>query len=158
MTIRQMLRLGGLIALAALSLHAPLGAQQRDEQFYLPGTFNWKFLSTYPEGARLFNAFDYGHAVLYERMCETTAASVKLGPGIAKRGRAGAMNHRGQLRKNGRGALEKRQRRQRRKVGPVSVQPLFENMSLHACSQSCKRSDMRRSAAPKSTEVISAFQ
>lgn len=74
MTIRQMLRLGGLIALAALSLHAPVGAQQRDEQFYFPGAFNWKFLSTYPEGARLFNAFDYGHAVLYERLYTTDGA------------------------------------------------------------------------------------
>ncbi|MBA2291576.1 MAG: hypothetical protein H0W15_03875 [Gemmatimonadales bacterium] len=74
MTIRQMLRLGGLVALAALSLHAPIGAQQRDEQFYWPGAFNWKFLSTYPEGARLFNAFDYGHAVLYERLYTTDGA------------------------------------------------------------------------------------
>lgn len=45
------------------------GAQsQRDEQFYYPGGFNWQFLATYPEAARLFNAFDYGHAVLYERL------------------------------------------------------------------------------------------
>ncbi len=41
---------------------------QRDEQFYLPGGFNWQFLRTYPSAARLFNAFDYGHAVLYERL------------------------------------------------------------------------------------------
>jgi hypothetical protein len=41
---------------------------QRDEQFYFPGRFNWQFLNTYPEAARLFNAFDYGHAVLYERL------------------------------------------------------------------------------------------
>jgi uncharacterized membrane protein len=41
---------------------------QRDEQFYYPGKFNWAFLKTYPEGGRLFNAFDYGHAVLYERL------------------------------------------------------------------------------------------
>jgi hypothetical protein len=40
----------------------------RDEQFYYPGEFNWQFLKTYPEAARLFNAFDYGHAVLYERL------------------------------------------------------------------------------------------
>jgi hypothetical protein len=45
------------------------GAQsQRDEQFYYPGGFNWQFLANYPEAARLFNAFDYGHAVLYERL------------------------------------------------------------------------------------------
>jgi hypothetical protein len=41
---------------------------QRDEQFYFPGSFNWQFLAKYPEAARLFNAFDYGHAVLYERL------------------------------------------------------------------------------------------
>jgi len=39
---------------------------RRDEQFYYPGSFNWAFLDRYPEAARLFNAFDYGHAVLYE--------------------------------------------------------------------------------------------
>ena len=44
---------------------------QRDEQFYYPGAFNWKFVENYPEGARLFNAFDYGHAVLYEKLYTT---------------------------------------------------------------------------------------
>jgi hypothetical protein len=44
------------------------GQAQRDEQFYFPGRFNWQFLANYPEAARLFNAFDYGHAVLYERL------------------------------------------------------------------------------------------
>jgi len=48
---------------------AALDAQdQRDEQFYYPGSFNWSFLGNYPEAARLFNAFDYGHAVLSERL------------------------------------------------------------------------------------------
>ncbi len=47
---------------------------QRDEQFYYPGGFNWVFLKTYPEGGRLFNAFDYGHAVLYERLLTKPAA------------------------------------------------------------------------------------
>jgi hypothetical protein len=55
---------------AALLLIAgalPADAQdRRDEQFYLPGSFNWEFLRHYPEAARLFNAFDYGHAILYE--------------------------------------------------------------------------------------------
>jgi hypothetical protein len=56
----------GLVA----ALMAPTAAAQtrRDEQFYYPGGFNWQFLKTYPEAARLFNAFDYGHAVLYERL------------------------------------------------------------------------------------------
>lgn len=44
------------------------GQTTRAEWHYLPGGFNWQFLSRYPEAARLFNAFDYGHAVLYERL------------------------------------------------------------------------------------------
>ena len=46
----------------------PVVVRSRAEQFYYPGAFNWGFLSQYPEAARLFNAFDYGHAVLYERL------------------------------------------------------------------------------------------
>jgi len=60
-----------LLALIALlgATGAALAAQERrDEQFYYPGSFNWRFLRNYPEAARLFNAFDYGHAVLYERL------------------------------------------------------------------------------------------
>src|SRR5918999_2620493 len=58
------------------------GAQtQRDEQFYYPGGFNWEFLGTYPEAARLFNAFDYGHAVLYERLYTRRG---KAGPQLDK--------------------------------------------------------------------------
>jgi hypothetical protein len=58
-------------ALAGGAAAAPrtLEAQdRRDEQFYYPGAFNWRFLDLYPEAARLFNAFDYGHAVLYEKL------------------------------------------------------------------------------------------
>ena len=40
----------------------------RDEEFYRPGRFNWMFQKAYPEAARLFNAFDYGHAILSERL------------------------------------------------------------------------------------------
>ncbi|MGH7613757.1 MAG: hypothetical protein ACREMW_06935 [Gemmatimonadales bacterium] len=56
------------VALTALVGDAAAGQDRRDEQFYYPGAFNWKFLSNYPEAARLFNAFDYGHAVLYETL------------------------------------------------------------------------------------------
>ena len=49
----------------------PVTVRGRAEQFYYPGAFNWGFLGRYPEAARLFNAFDYGHAILYERL--TTA-------------------------------------------------------------------------------------
>lgn len=59
-----------LAVVALIGMTAPKVAAQdrRDEQFYYPGAFNWQFLRTYPEAARLFNAFDYGHAVLYERL------------------------------------------------------------------------------------------
>ncbi len=60
----MMLTCVGLAAAAAVT-HAQT---RRDEQFYYPGDFNWQFLKSYPEAARLFNAFDYGHAVLYERL------------------------------------------------------------------------------------------
>jgi hypothetical protein len=42
--------------------------ERRSETAYYPGSFNWTFLEKYPEAARLFHAFDYGHAILYERL------------------------------------------------------------------------------------------
>jgi hypothetical protein len=52
-------------------------AQRRDEQIYYPGSFNWTFLREYPEAARLFNAFDYGHSVLYERLFAEPATATR---------------------------------------------------------------------------------
>jgi hypothetical protein len=51
---------------------------RQDDQFYLPGSFNWSFLAGYPEAARLFNAFDYGHAVLYQRLLTRPDADAAL--------------------------------------------------------------------------------
>ena len=48
------------------------------EQFYLPGSFNWQFRENYPTGDRLFNAFDYGHAILYEKLWSQPNAPVSL--------------------------------------------------------------------------------
>ena len=72
--LRRHLVLAAALAIGTTGLvAAPAAAQmqQRDEQFYYPGDFNWRFLENYPEAARLFNAFDYGHAVLYERLYTT---------------------------------------------------------------------------------------
>jgi hypothetical protein len=55
-----------LVEALAASADSAMAQDRRDEQFYYPGSFNWQFLERYPEAARLFNAFDYGHAVLYE--------------------------------------------------------------------------------------------
>jgi hypothetical protein len=38
------------------------------EQTYMPASHNWVFRSTYSKTDRLFNAFDYGHAILYETL------------------------------------------------------------------------------------------
>ena len=46
----------------------PARVRGRAEQYYAPGSFNWTFRRAYPDAARLFNAFDYGHAILYERL------------------------------------------------------------------------------------------
>jgi hypothetical protein len=56
------------ISLAALGAAAPLQAQwvTTAEQFYPGGRWNWRFLTVYPDAAKMFNAFDYGHAILYE--------------------------------------------------------------------------------------------
>jgi hypothetical protein len=66
------LLLGALTALGPDVAHAQ---DRRDEQFYYPGEFNWRFLALYPEAARLFNAFDYGHAILYERLLTRPGAA-----------------------------------------------------------------------------------
>jgi len=55
----------GSLAVPAARLEAQ---EQRNEQFYYPGSFNWQFLKRYPDAGRLFNAFDYGHAVLYQTL------------------------------------------------------------------------------------------
>lgn len=69
---RLPMALGVLLLTIAAAGHAQ---DRRSEQFYYPGPFNWQFLAQYPGGARLFNAFDYGHAILYETLLTTTGAA-----------------------------------------------------------------------------------
>lgn len=63
-----------LLALALLAAApatpAPLAAQWSTvyEQFYLPAAHNWQFRTHYASADRLFNAFDFGHAILYETL------------------------------------------------------------------------------------------
>ena len=65
-SVTQSLSIAAL--LIGMGVDSVAGQTRRDEQFYYPGSFNWEFLANYPEAARLFHAFDYGHAVLYERL------------------------------------------------------------------------------------------
>lgn len=59
-----------LILTAILMCGGTTGAfaqwSQVHEQFYLPADHNWEFRKRYSVADRLFNAFDYGHAILYE--------------------------------------------------------------------------------------------
>src|SRR5688572_22468429 len=66
-------RRAGVAALlmAAATLLACTSAAQWSttyEQHYLADGSNWAFRNNYPASDRLFNAFDYGHAILYERL------------------------------------------------------------------------------------------
>ena len=57
---------------AALVLAVPATVQAQwstvHEQFYLQASHNWQFRERYIGADRLFNAFDYGHAILYEKL------------------------------------------------------------------------------------------
>ncbi|GAC1652082.1 MAG: hypothetical protein NVS4B3_13790 [Gemmatimonadaceae bacterium] len=69
----------GVLA-ATVSVPAGANAQWSTtyEQFYLPGKFNWTFRDKYPAADRLFAAFDYGHAILYERLYNDPHASTSV--------------------------------------------------------------------------------
>jgi len=60
-------------AAVALAMHFAAGSAagqwvRGSEQFYLPASHNWVFRQNYIGADRLFNAFDYGHAILYETL------------------------------------------------------------------------------------------
>ena len=71
---RRMLMIVPVLAAALGSTAEPATAQASrrwstvSDQFYLPARHNWEFRRTYPVADRLFNAFDYGHAILYETL------------------------------------------------------------------------------------------
>ncbi len=48
------------------------------DQFYLPADHNFAFRRNYPAADQLFNAFDYGHAILYEQLWTRPADSKPL--------------------------------------------------------------------------------
>lgn len=72
-------------AAAAAVAWLPLGATELPaqwatswEQFYLQASHNWTFRNNYIGADRLFNAFDYGHAILYERLWTKPGAPAAL--------------------------------------------------------------------------------
>jgi hypothetical protein len=65
------LRLALGVAAGAALLHPRVGRAQwatTYETFYLQAPHNWVFRNQYQGADRLFNAFDYGHAILYETL------------------------------------------------------------------------------------------
>ena len=80
---RAVPRAAGLCATLVLALAVEPSVAEAQwsrayEQFYMPGDFNWTFRRTYPGADRLFNAFDYGHAILYEKLYTRPGADVSL--------------------------------------------------------------------------------
>ena len=67
------------LALTATSVSSPLPAQwvRTHEQFYLEAPHNWQFRDRYQAADRMFNAFDFGHAILYETLWRRPASSVQ---------------------------------------------------------------------------------
>ena len=64
------LGMAAIVGVAGALAPAPASAQWSTayEQFYLPGEFNWQFRHNYAGADRLFNGFDFGHAILYETL------------------------------------------------------------------------------------------
>ena len=60
--------LGSALATAAAPRAAAAQWSRTYEQFYLQAPHNWVFRRDYQSADRLFNAFDYGHAILYETL------------------------------------------------------------------------------------------
>lgn len=56
---------------------AALSTSDSYEQFYLPAAHNFAFREGFPGADRLFNAFDYGHAILYETLWTDRADAVR---------------------------------------------------------------------------------
>ncbi len=48
------------------------------EQYYLPASHNWVFRNTHRDADRLFNAFDYGHAILYELLWHRPGSATQV--------------------------------------------------------------------------------
>ncbi|HSJ05592.1 MAG TPA: hypothetical protein VK936_02745, partial [Longimicrobiales bacterium] len=68
------------VAGGAVAMPAPAHGQWSTvyEQTYLPARHNWAFRKNYANADRLFNAFDYGHAILYETLYTRPDAPASL--------------------------------------------------------------------------------
>ena len=70
---------GRWIVLAPMLLGAcGAGSRTAFEQTYLAAPSNWRFRHRFPTVDRLFNGFDYGHAILYETLLDRGDAAERL--------------------------------------------------------------------------------
>lgn len=65
---KPLLLFAGAVATTALPATAQAQWSTTYEQFYLQARHNWQFRTHYAHADRLFNAFDFGHAILYETL------------------------------------------------------------------------------------------
>jgi hypothetical protein len=80
---RSRTRLVPLAAAAALA--ACSSVSRLPEQTYWGASSNWAFRNHYPPADRLFNAFDYGHAILYERLLRSPGQAADAAPELEGR-------------------------------------------------------------------------
>ena len=59
---------GTVTAILSAVLSLPASSQTYYEQTYLPASYNFALRDRFPAVDGLFNAFDYGHAILYETL------------------------------------------------------------------------------------------
>ena len=66
---RALVVLGTLLGVGGCGgVRAPAVSRSAYEQTYFPARHNWEFRKRFRGADRLFNAFDYGHAVMYETL------------------------------------------------------------------------------------------
>jgi len=65
-----------MVALAACTANSV--SRVAYEQTYLAGRYNWSFRRHFPNANRLLNAFDYGHAALYQTLITRDDATARL--------------------------------------------------------------------------------
>ena len=71
-------RIGMACAALACGACAASVAHQPYEQSYLRGGYNWALRRHFPRADRLLNAFDYGHAALYQTLVTRVDASARI--------------------------------------------------------------------------------
>ena len=81
--LRAMRRVAVPLGLLSFEAVVPMRAASAQwstvyEQFYLQAPHNWVFRTEYTHADRLFNAFDYGHAILYETLWTKPDAPASL--------------------------------------------------------------------------------